>query len=78
MEKESATTAENIRNSMQYLEENSAVGIVTNNFHVFRAVQIGKKQGLKNVYGISADSHAYFLVNNMTREFLALLKFYIS
>ena len=78
LEKESSTTAENIRNSMQYLEKDSSVGIVTNNFHVFRAVQIGKKQGLENVYGISADSHAYFLVNNMTRELLALLKFYIS
>lgn len=77
LEKESSTTAENIRNSMQYLENDSSVGIITNNFHVFRAVQIGKKQGLQNACGISADSHVYFLLNNMTREFLALLKFYI-
>lgn len=75
METESTTTAQNISNSMQYIREGATVGIVTNNFHMFRALQIAKKQGLTQVCGIAAKSKALYLPNNMLREYLAEIKY---
>ena len=43
-------------------------------FHVFRALQTAKAQGLKNVCGIAAGSNRLFLPNNMLREFLGEIK----
>ena len=77
LEKESKTTEENISNSMAFIEDGASVGLVTNNFHVFRAMQIAKKQGLKNVCGIAAGATPMYLPNNMFREFFALIKFMI-
>ena len=75
METESTTTAQNISNSMQYIREGATVGIVTNNFHMFRALQIAKQQGLTQVCGIAAKSKALYLPNNMLREYLAEIKY---
>lgn len=77
LESESGTTEENIRNSMEFIEEDASVGIVTNDFHVFRAVQTAKKEGLRNVCGIAAGSPALYLPNNMFREFFAEIKFLV-
>lgn len=55
----------------------NGVGIVTNNFHVFRAVQIAKVQGLERVCGIAADSDALYLPNNVLRECCGVLKDWI-
>ena len=73
----SLKTIQNIRNSMEMIEEGSSVGIVTNNFHLFRALSIAKKQGLKNCAGIPAGSKAVYLPNNMLREFFGILKDFI-
>ena len=77
LETKSLTTEQNISNSMELMEKDSSVGIVTNNFHMFRAIQIAKKQGLKNVCGIAAESTQLYLHNNMLREFFAMVKFLI-
>ena len=59
LEDKSRNTVENIQNSKDLMGESyNGVGIITNNFHVFRAVQIAKTQGLKGVSGIAADSNA--------------------
>lgn len=69
-EDKSQTTGQNITNSKKLMKEGASVGIVTNNFHVFRALQIAKKYGLSDVCGIAADSTPKYLPNNMLREFL--------
>ncbi len=74
-EDESLTTSENIKNSMEYISDGATVGIVTNNFHVFRALLIAKREGLKNVCGIAAKTTPIYLPNNMFREFFAIIKF---
>jgi uncharacterized SAM-binding protein YcdF (DUF218 family) len=75
LEDESRNTVQNIQNSKDIMEElYNGVGIVTNNFHVFRAVQLAKAQGLKCVSGIAADSNALYLPNNMLRECCGILK----
>ena len=78
LEDTSTNTVENIQNSKVLMElPYDGVGIVTNNFHVFRAVQIAKVQGLEGVYGIAADSNVLYLPNNMLRECCGILKDWI-
>lgn len=77
VEDQSTTTEENIKNSMALMDENASVGIVTNNFHVFRAVQTAQELGIKQVCGIAADSTKLFLPNNMLREFFGEMKFLV-
>ena len=75
LENASKTTAENITNSKELMEEPyNGVGIITNNFHMFRALRIAKVQGLTNAYGIAADSNVLYLPNNMLRECGGILK----
>lgn len=78
LEDTSTNTVENIRNSKKLMELSyQNVGIVTNNFHMFRAVQIAKAQGLKSVCGIAADSNTLYLPNNVLRECGGILKDWI-
>ncbi len=75
MEDKSTDTSENIAFSSKFLDmENDSVGIVTNNFHVFRGVHLAKHFGIKNVCGIAAPSNIYFQLNNMVREFFGIMK----
>ncbi|MBE5901388.1 MAG: YdcF family protein [Lachnospiraceae bacterium] len=78
LEGKSTTTAENIKNSRHLIEQGASVGIITNDFHVFRAVQTAKRYGLSNAVGIAAPSPKKYLVNNMFREFFGEIKFLIS
>lgn len=56
-EPESKTTEENIVNSKKLIsDDNASVGVITNNFHMFRALQIADKYGLDNAQGIAAGS----------------------
>lgn len=75
MEDQSTDTSENIAYSAKLIGDYSAgVGIVTNNFHVFRGVQLARHAGFENVCGIAARSNVYFQLNNMVREFFGILK----
>ena len=75
LEDKSTNTVENIRNSKALMDMSYRnVGIVTNNFHMFRAVQIAKAQGLKGVCGIAANSSVLYLPNNVLRECGGILK----
>ena len=56
-------------------DDNASIGVITNNFHMFRALQIADKYGLDNAQGIAVGSPPDMLVNNMVREFFAEIKF---
>lgn len=74
-EEHSKNTVGNIRNCLPLLDpEGESIGIVTNNFHVFRGVSLARKQGIRNVTGIAAPSHPLFLPNNLLREFAGVMK----
>ena len=77
-ENRSKTTEENLKFSRQFLKERSSVGIITNDFHMFRALQTAKKQGLDRACGIAAPSTKFYLPNNMFREYLAEIKFLLK
>ena len=78
MEDTSTNTMENIQNSSGFFDKATAhVGIVTNNFHVFRAIHLAKRQGYQHVSAISAPSTLLYLPNNMVREFFGILKDFV-
>ena len=75
MEDKSTNTKENLMFSYELIEDKSAtIAIVTNNFHVFRAVSIAKKIGIENVSGHAASADNRLLLNYMVRESMAIVK----
>ena len=90
MEDKSTSTDENIRFSMAIIEElydeqsggefdgeEPDVGIITNNFHVYRTVKVCEKKGYE-VNGIAADSDNILFANYMVREFFALVQYKLT
>ena len=75
LEDKSLNTEQNMEYSKALIKDGASVGIITNDFHLFRAKQIARKYGLDNVCGIAAKSTPVYLPNNMLREFLAEIKF---
>lgn len=75
LEDKSLNTEQNMKYSKALIKDGASVGIITNDFHLFRAKQIARKYGLDNVCGIAAKSTPVYLPNNMLREFLAEIKF---
>lgn len=77
-EDKSTNTRENLAFSAELIDrESSRTVIVTNNFHVFRAVKIAEKQGYR-AEGLAADSVVWMVPNNLLREFLGVLKDFLA
>ncbi len=75
MEDSSTTTEENLKLSSEYIRDLSLpVGIVTNNFHMYRACCYARRLGYKNPRAVPAGCPPVFFVNYMVREFFALMK----
>lgn len=75
MEDQSKNTAQNLVFSTGYLDkEKDEIVIVTNNFHIFRALGIAGNLGYRKVSGLAAGSYPYLLPNNMLREFVGVWK----
>lgn len=74
-ERQAGNTTENIRNSMKMFDpKKDRIGIITNNFHLYRSVGIAKKAGIQHVCGIAAGSTPLYLPNNMLRECMGVTK----
>ena len=54
--------------------EQNRIGIVTNDFHLYRASAIAEKAGLRNISGIAGPSNRLYLPNNLLREFFGVFK----
>ena len=75
LEDRSTNTKENLDFSLALIGDlNAPIGVVTNHFHVFRGVAIGKKCGCKNIYPISSRYRSWRLVIYIPREILAIIK----
>ena len=77
LEDQSLTTDQNIRNTL-LITGDLPVTIVTNNFHLYRAMRIAEKNGYSKVSGLAAPSNPFYLPNNMLREILAVIKYKIT
>lgn len=75
MEDQSKDTQQNLAFSRKLIPDGvTKIGIVTSNFHVYRSVQLARKQGFPDAEGFGAASGLYFLPNNMLREFFGIMK----
>ncbi|MBR1561286.1 MAG: YdcF family protein [Clostridia bacterium] len=74
LEDRSASTTQNIRFSMALMDDPAdRTGIVTNNYHVWRATAIAKKVGMSNVYGIAAEYTGHTRFHYMVREAVCIV-----
>lgn len=72
-ENASTSTAQNLAFALRFTAKDAPVGIVTNDFHMYRALRIAQATGYTAAFGISAPSDSLFLPNNLLREFIALV-----
>lgn len=81
MENKSTNTEENIRFSYKLMENKKRFAIVTNYYHLFRALLFARKEGIKCI-GYGAKTKFYFSINAFIREFIAYTtiswKFHVS
>lgn len=73
-EDRSTTTAENLRNSAGLLGPGETVAVVTNDFHLYRALRIARESGLAGAYGLAAPSNPLYLPHAALRECAAIVK----
>lgn len=79
LEDRSTSTTENLKFSAEMIEkeksiEEAKVVIVTNDFHVYRAVKLAKKQGYAQVSGLGATDFFAVTIQYYVREFFAITK----
>ncbi|MCC8103783.1 MAG: YdcF family protein [Clostridiales bacterium] len=84
-EEDSTSTQENLKYSAAILcernenateaegEISASVAVVTNNFHLYRALLYAREKGFTNVCGLSAASDIGMLPHNALREICAIL-----
>jgi uncharacterized SAM-binding protein YcdF (DUF218 family) len=78
LEDQSTDTYENINFSKKHIPQGAKLGlVVTNNFHLYRAVSIARDNGLE-VEGLPAETPWIAVVKSYSREYLAISKFYLK
>ena len=73
LEEESTDTAANLRNSRSLIPEGASVGIVTNNFHIFRALALARNQGWEDVHGVPVATTLFSMPHYLMREFVGVV-----
>lgn len=75
LEDKSTNTYENLLFSKEIIQDEAkSIVVVTNKFHVYRAMSIAKKLGFLEVQGLGAPNDDLLTFNYYVREFLAVLK----
>lgn len=79
MEAHSTNTYENMKFSRSLIEKEAAVEearvvVVSNGFHICRALKLGQKQGFEEFQGLGAKTDPVMAVSYYIREAFALLK----
>ncbi|MBV7504713.1 YdcF family protein [Bacillus sp. sid0103] len=78
LEDQSTDTYENINFSKRLIPEGAKHGlVVTNKFHLYRAVSIARDNDLE-VQGLPAETPWIAVVKSYSREYLAITKFYLK
>ena len=75
LEQRSTTTRQNLRYSRRYIDyQHDEIGIITNNFHVYRSVLLARRSGYQRVCGIAAPCKSVLLYHYLVREAFALAR----
>ncbi|WP_438824335.1 YdcF family protein [Bacillus sp. JJ1533] len=78
LEDRSTSTYENIKFSKEFIPEDAKLGIiVTNDYHLYRSIQIAEDAGLK-VKGLPAKTPQVTLLKAYSREYLSVTKYYME
>lgn len=73
VENRSTSTAENLEYIRLLIDDpDGSVAIVSNDYHIFRAIHIAKNYFTGEIYGLPMDSNPISLPHYMVREFLAV------
>ena len=79
LEQRSTTTRQNLRYSRRYMDyRHDEIGIITNNFHVYRGCRYAKYAGFKNPFPIAASCHPLLFPNYFVRECFAVWKLWLK
>lgn len=78
MEDRSTTTKENMKFSRRLIPDGSTVGIITNNFHIYRSLLIAEKNGFSDTKGVPAGSIKKYEANNILREIMAVAREWVT
>ena len=73
-ENRSATTRENLLNSMAVIEAHGGgkrIALVSSNYHIYRCLRLARELGIKCI-GIGADVALYYWPSALIREFIAV------
>ena len=74
VEDQSSSTEENLAFSKALIDKPyPSVGVVTNNFHVYRALLYAKQAGFTNAHGVAAEYVGPTLLHYMVREVVCLV-----
>lgn len=60
--------------AVRVADKPTRIGVLTSNFHLFRAKMIAQKQGMADVKGIASESDRVLFVHFCLRDTLAILK----
>lgn len=87
LEEQSASTVENLAYSKVIIEKDMekrrqlaaeerplSVGVLTSNYHVFRAAKIAERRGWPHIHGIASKSDPVLFIHFFVRECAAILK----
>lgn len=75
----SVNTLENLKFSRNLIADvNTPVGIVSNNFHVYRGCVFAKRAGFKEPFPIAASCHPLLFPNYFVRECFAVWKLWLK
>ena len=82
MEEQATSTVENMEYSLALLEaktgsRNGKLGVLSSEFHLFRAKLIAKENGISPIFVAATTSNKIVLVNYMIREIFVLWKYLI-
>lgn len=79
-EDKSTSTRENIKFSKEKMTiKKPRIAVVTNNFHVYRAMKIAEAEGgFASVDGLAGKSDNHLIVNYMVREAFAIVKMFLQ
>lgn len=78
LEDRSTSTYENLQYSKEFIDDSNSKGIVvSNSFHLYRAVLMAEEQGM-NVTGLPGKTPKISVVQMHVREYAALTKLYLD
>ncbi|MEY8427742.1 YdcF family protein [Lachnospiraceae bacterium 46-15] len=73
-EDKSTSTVENLEFSAALIGKSGRIGIISQNFHIYRALKLAEHQGYEDVYGIASSSELIYQPHFMVREAFAIVK----